>query len=113
MFQRCDWIFGLTHSCFVFSLKQNPEALSRLREKLFILWGDLEERKRADPEKFNSGSSEVAVSAKPFACCIKEYGVKAKKGDARSSTEERPEKEQDATFGWERRFGMLGTTISD
>lgn len=93
------------------SLKEDEEAVSQLREKLFLLWGDLEERKREDPENFNPDNSDVSDSTKPFACCIKEYGVKVGKRDATSSSEEGPE--QDPTLLWERRFGMFGTNISD
>ncbi|KAK2873391.1 hypothetical protein FQN49_002389 [Arthroderma sp. PD_2] len=87
------------------NLHHSPEALAELREKLFLLWGDLEERKSADIEAFYTGQAN-AVSAMPFTCCIKEYGIKA------GSSEGFPEKDEDAvSLGWERRFRMFETTI--
>ncbi len=50
------------------SLRKDPQALARLREKLFVLWGDLEELKA-------SGSNDMPSNT-AFECCIKEYGVK-------------------------------------
>lgn len=112
-----------------FSLHTHPTHLSHLREKLFLLWGDLDERKtqillaknalaqnpqtslanpnpqkpldesqapHANLERTNSGRiKEVweVPKARPFQCCVKEYGVKGK-------------------GGWERRWRMFGTTIS-
>lgn len=100
------------------SLRQNPAVLSDLREKLFILWGDLEERKRAINTAAcnNAGSNDdpnpdlnkqiIPASTKPFICCIKEFGVKSSlRSDEGSSAND------ECRFGWERRFCMFGTTI--
>ncbi|MCJ1339696.1 hypothetical protein MMC09_004986 [Bachmanniomyces sp. S44760] len=84
-------------------LRANPTALLELREKLFILWGDLEERKRIDrshdqvkgKEKGKSTADAGAALRErdanrqdqgvaagnvhrcpPFTCCIKEYGIR-------------------------------------
>ena len=46
------------------NLRHDVRLLTQLREKLCILWGNLEER----------GEGE-AVSNKPFECCVWEYGV--------------------------------------
>ncbi|KMQ41843.1 hypothetical protein A7C99_4260 [Trichophyton rubrum] len=82
------------------NLRDNSDALVNLREKLFVLWGDLEERKSADIDAFYSGKADT-VSTKPFTCCIKEYGVKT------------GNKETDPiSLGWERRFQMFQTAIS-
>ncbi|EFE29861.1 telomere-binding alpha subunit central domain protein [Trichophyton benhamiae CBS 112371] len=82
------------------NLRDNSDALASLREKLFVLWGDLEERKSADIDAFYSGKADT-VSTKPFTCCIKEYGVKT------------GNKETDPiSLGWERRFQMFQTAIS-
>ncbi|GBF64456.1 protection of telomeres protein [Trichophyton mentagrophytes] len=82
------------------NLRDNQDALSNLREKLFVLWGDLEERKSADIDAFYSGKADT-VSTKPFTCCIKEYGVMT------------GNKETDPiSLGWERRFQMFQTAIS-
>ncbi|MCJ1388176.1 hypothetical protein MMC18_001021 [Xylographa bjoerkii] len=93
------------------NLRTSPTALSQLREKLFILWGDLEERKigaRALQEKTTNqavrktGTDDVKEGVIqspprtiPFQCCIKEYGVKVKGG-----------------WEWERKFRIFGVTIS-
>ena len=89
------------------SLRENPQALAELKEKLFILWGDLEERKNANPAMFSADGGE-SVSAKPFTCCIKEYGVKI---TPRARNMAHDENNPDS-FGWERRFRMFGTTIT-
>ncbi|OAX76901.1 hypothetical protein ACJ72_08806, partial [Emergomyces africanus] len=87
-------------------LRENPALLSDLREKLFILWGDLEERKRApdpDPNK-----QIASASTKPFICCIKEFGVKISCFPPEDDTSA---DEEECRFGWKRRFCMFGTTI--
>ncbi|OJD17595.1 hypothetical protein AJ78_02346 [Emergomyces pasteurianus Ep9510] len=98
------------------NLRKNPAVLSDLREKLFILWGDLEERKRATE---NNNSNNVpnpvpdtkkqiaAASTKPFICCIKEFGVKS----SCLPDEETSADDDECRFGWKRRFCMFGTTI--
>ncbi|KAK2739612.1 hypothetical protein FQN55_009348 [Onygenales sp. PD_40] len=80
-------------------LRANPDILTSLREKLFILWGDLEERKSANPAAFDINESSGKPSTRPFECCIKEFGVRSRKGESGDG------------FGWERRFRMYGTTI--
>jgi hypothetical protein len=94
-------------------LRRRSEVLGQLREKLFILWGDLEERKRRAIETGNKSLDIGPVSSKPFNCCIMEYGV-------RCSHPRDPNKGHDGRsygcadrdcFGWERRFGLLKTTI--
>ncbi|KLJ11655.1 hypothetical protein EMPG_13162 [Blastomyces silverae] len=109
------------------NLRKNPAALFDLREKLFILWGDLEERKRASMVAAHSsgnnnndaGSNDdpnsdpnkqiIAASTKPFICCIKEFGVKRSRSSAEGASDD---EDSDAYgFGWERRFCMFGTTL--
>ncbi|KAI4160374.1 MAG: hypothetical protein LQ342_005785 [Letrouitia transgressa] len=100
------------------NLRRKPQALAELREKLFLLWGDLEERKAAggdgdgegdgtkeqplrdkeSDQRQRKGPARERPRGKPFECCLKEYGVK--NGEA--------EKEG---LGWARRFRMFGTTI--
>ncbi|KAM5481091.1 hypothetical protein MaudMau93_007261 [Microsporum audouinii] len=89
------------------NLHNNPEMLARLREKLFLLWGDLEERKSADIDAFYAGQTD-AVSAKPFICCIKEYGVKTRNREAFADSDK---EWNPRSLGWERRFQMFHTTI--
>lgn len=62
-----------------------------LREKLFFLWGELEEDK-------NSGDLAAGkpTKNKPFICCIQEYGVKGEGEDE-----------------WIRMHKMFSTTIKD
>ncbi|MCJ1479389.1 hypothetical protein MMC13_008074 [Lambiella insularis] len=91
------------------NLRKSSNVLSQLREKLFILWGDLEEHKtragalqERDPNRDTraisdgTGTEGKVAGSKPrtipFQCCLKEYGVK----------------EQGK---WKRRFRMFGTTI--
>ncbi|MCJ1333035.1 hypothetical protein MMC10_009729 [Thelotrema lepadinum] len=106
-------------------LRSNSRALAQLREKMFLLWGDLEERKvkeaeekergrgalressgnasgsgssqaREERTKENGRGGEEKVMTRPFTCCIKEYGVR-----------------NDAKGVWERRFGVCETRIMD
>ncbi len=48
-------------------LRYDVRALAELREKLFILWGNLADVKEG---------KEQTVSSRVFECCVKEYGVK-------------------------------------
>ena len=65
-------------------LHANPQDLAKLREKLFLLWGDLEERKaKAIEEGSPSGDmQEKPVTARPFPAWFKEYGVRRKGTEA-------------------------------
>ncbi|KAK4554317.1 hypothetical protein LTR86_008525 [Recurvomyces mirabilis] len=72
-------------------LRSNPQLLSKLREKLCILWGNLEEK----------GDQEV-TSNRPFECCLQEYGIELDEDD--------PEKSR-VPFGYKKLFRMFGTTI--
>ena len=59
------------------SLRKDPEQLAILRERLFILWGDLEERKKTITEESGQGPLKLdRASSRPFTCCIQEYGVR-------------------------------------
>ncbi|WQF79997.1 Putative protection of telomeres protein [Colletotrichum destructivum] len=108
----------------------NPDELTRLREKMFILWGDLEEKKAKELE--NTSKKQKAKMAKktardrppdssdneepkkekevilnrPFTCCIRQYGVRI--------NESNPDK-ANAGEGkrWKRMFGLFGTKICD
>ncbi|KAJ6036645.1 Telomere end binding protein [Penicillium herquei] len=97
-------------------LRRDPHRLSELREKLFILWGDLEEQKQAvagNPVD-DKDWKPVKSSSLPFMCCIKEYGVScrhAQDPDAMAIDGQLCAKEE--CFGWERRFSLYGTTIHE
>ena len=88
-----------------------------MKEKLFILWGDLEERKAKAIAEGNSVNhhSWGPVSSVPFICCIKEYGVKCSHN---SDADDEMVVNHDFgcshedCFGWERRFAMFQTTIN-
>ncbi|KAI9828792.1 MAG: hypothetical protein M1832_001897 [Thelocarpon impressellum] len=101
------------------NLRKNPEALEELRQKLFVLWGELEERKSSVASTslaLRERHPNVAMSGKPaasrasslaFDCCLQEYGVRSNR-----PRRGREYKESDELWmGWERRFKMWGTTI--
>ncbi|OAA66122.1 telomere-binding alpha subunit central domain protein [Cordyceps fumosorosea ARSEF 2679] len=110
-------------------LRNSRAVLSRLREKMFHLWGDLEElktcklqgraaaerRARANGPPADSSDVEEAAAAAsseaempsnlPFSCCIKQYGVTVREAD---------EDKADAGKGrrWQRMYGLFGTQIA-
>jgi hypothetical protein len=104
-------------------LRENTPLLNQLREKMYILWGDLEERKRSKDDDGDGDDDDMQGAAKrakldgeqqqqreqeqegapgnlPFNCCLQEYGVLREGG--------RLEEVGD----WERQFMMFGVTIS-
>ncbi|KAI9711747.1 MAG: hypothetical protein M1820_001892 [Bogoriella megaspora] len=88
-------------------LRRDRDNLASLREKLFILWGDLQEVKEKamhgeQVEPNESGSTGYACSSRPFECCIMEYGMPS---PSAADNEMNPEK------NWTRTFKMFGTTI--
>ncbi|KAI0834721.1 hypothetical protein F5Y06DRAFT_278247 [Hypoxylon sp. FL0890] len=111
-------------------LRANPDDLDKLRERLFCLWGNLEECKQQElqrqvtdkervtahqpppssPPRPSSNhqaqtkTAELALSNKPFTCCIRQYGVQVSEKDP---------KKANASDGkrWERTFGLFGTKI--
>ena len=103
------------------NLRANPQALAALKEKLFLLWGDLEERKRAQVAEGRTAMKQIEANeqdrghgevrgSKPFECCLKEYGVWSRKRKGRVEGGREGEAGQGG-FGWERRWRMWGTTI--
>ncbi|KAL2357571.1 hypothetical protein BJ546DRAFT_836434 [Cryomyces antarcticus] len=92
-------------------LRKDPKTLANLREKLFIVWGDLEERKTAaaaqpprDTSRDDDEPPEIAASSVAFDCCIKEYGVKLGEENVKTDS-------KDLNGGWMRMHRMYGTTI--
>ncbi|KAK1594745.1 telomere-binding alpha subunit central domain-containing protein [Colletotrichum navitas] len=114
-------------------LRASPEKLAQLRERMFILWGDLEEKKSKElanqrkKQKANVGKKMTGdrppdssdnealsgplkkkaaetISNRPFTCCIHQYGIQVK--------ESNPDK-ANAGEGrrWKRMFGLFGTKI--
>lgn len=107
----------------------NEETLGSLREQMFKLWGDLEERKvdlearkreqrdrilRNMPPPSSGAEEEEAaahsaslgqISNKPFTCCVQQYGVKVE-------AEEGEEDNAGEGKKWQRMYGLFGTKIA-
>ncbi len=73
-------------------LRNDKRLLAKLREKLFQLWGNLEEK-----------GGEEAISNLPFECCLMEYGVQG---------ELECEKSEGGMEDFERAYRLFGVTIS-
>lgn len=107
-------------------LHENTDLLSKLRDTLFTLWGELEENKSAvdaararkaktdkrepqgeapPPHSDDEDSGlEPKFSNKPFSCCVQQYGIKVPEQD--------PEKALDGKgHRWQRMFRLDGTRI--
>lgn len=73
------------------NLNEDRKLLAKIREKLCILWGNLEEKDEGEE-----------ISNLPFECCMYEYGVEVDEGAMTA----------ESGFGFERRYRMFGVTIS-
>lgn len=96
------------------NLREDTALLNKLREKLYILWGDLEEQKRTEGEKedirevkrarldndMNGKTEEKKPSNLPFNCCLGEYGELREGGH------------KDEIEDWERGYMMFGVLIN-
>ncbi len=79
--------------------RKNENVLAQLKEKLFHVWGDLQEQKE---EIKNTGQAlTLKASTRPFECLIKEYGVPVRNPKERSS---------DVVL-YDRLFRLFGTAI--
>ncbi|KAI1624617.1 hypothetical protein EDD37DRAFT_353108 [Exophiala viscosa] len=77
--------------------KKNAQVLAQVKEKLFHLWGDLQERKEESP---TVETLAAKPSGRPFECLIKEYGVPVRKpGQSKNSC------------SYDRMFRLCWTTI--
>ena len=76
-------------------LTRDGTAIHTLREKLFLLWGNLEE------VTSGTATSSQQVSNQAFECCIAEYGQELDVNDRQDSTKRE----------WIRIFEIFGTTI--
>ncbi|KAL7797540.1 hypothetical protein V8C37DRAFT_369809 [Trichoderma ceciliae] len=114
------------------NLRQDQNNLEALRQRLFLLWGELEEKKSLEEENkrraalANRGGSDrppldssddegsapqkkdaeaSRISNRPFTCCIQQYGVEVPEEDHLKA---------DAGEGkrWQRMFGLFGTRIA-
>lgn len=108
---------------------ENKHVLAQLTEKMFTLWGNLEEckspqetaRKRAglplvappldsDDEEgesttnTNAAPASSQLSNKPFRCCLRQYGIKV-------PTENGEDGDAGEGLRWERVFALFGTKI--
>ncbi|KAJ5811605.1 hypothetical protein N7474_007906 [Penicillium riverlandense] len=95
-------------------LRRNKKGLAELKERLFILWGDLLEKKQqaAAASTNNQAWAPFPSVSLPFICCIKEYGVRCShQTDPDAVAVDGEVCSQPDCFGWERRFAMFGTTI--
>jgi len=82
------------------NLRTDPALLNKLREKLYILWGDLEEKKQqAEEDQTAKRQMLVEPSNKPFDCCIQEYGVLRNGCDPATVDD------------WKRQYMLHGVTI--
>jgi hypothetical protein len=72
-----------------------------LRERLFILWGNLEEIQNGDGNDEQKMKQEL--SNLPFECCVMEYGVEMDEDD--------PERGIGPIGAWKRFYGLFGATI--
>ena len=79
--------------------KKNENVLASLREKLFLLWGDLQEKK--EEAKSTEEALNVKPSARPFECLIKEYGVPVRNPGGQSKD----------VVVYDRLFRLFGTSI--
>ncbi|KAM0435177.1 hypothetical protein ACHAPT_003267 [Fusarium lateritium] len=110
------------------NLRHKTKDLQVLRDRLFTLWGELEEHKSLaqtkmreaqeaaregkppgdsddeDEQRHKSKNSDKAVSSRPFSCCIRQYGVKVLESDPGKA---------DAGDGkrWQRMYSLFGTRI--
>ncbi|KAJ5952692.1 uncharacterized protein N7479_011105 [Penicillium vulpinum] len=108
------YVYGQDGDCLLddnaFNLHHNPRRLAAIKEKLFLLWGNLEEEKS---KAMASGQQNWGpVKSCPFECCIKEYGVQCTHSkDPNIMDVDGEVCTHPGCFGWERRFAMFGTTI--
>lgn len=80
-------------------LSKDSQMLEVVREKLFVLWGDLQERKEA--AKKGDAAMDMQPKAKPFECLIKEYGVPVRDEDGKAKDD----------LSFDRMFRIFKTTI--
>ena len=123
----------VANSLSLSSLRKAPRTLAALREKLFLLWGSLEEQKSRNssaPRQIDGNSrspnKKEARQNRPFQCCLKEYGVKKRieqhveevesdsgnEGGSESEGQSGQERTNfKSSWTWERRWRMFGCTI--
>ncbi|OAL33283.1 hypothetical protein AYO20_07445 [Fonsecaea nubica] len=80
--------------------KANRGELATLKEKLFHLWGNLQECK--EESRMSAEGLRAKPSARPFECLIKEYGVPVL----------RPNRRTKDSVVYDRRFRLFGTALA-
>lgn len=110
-------------------LRRRPTDLVALRQKLWILWGELEEHKsvremnraktvqaaqRGEAPLHSSDNEEESsmtprkdkeVHNTPFTCCIRQYGVMVREPDPTKVNAKNGKR-------WQRMFALFGTKIT-
>ncbi|OBS18390.1 hypothetical protein FPOA_10117 [Fusarium poae] len=116
--QAAQCLTGLDAS----NLRQDKELLSTLRDQMFTLWGNLEEKKTAAQEAVRKGKppvdsddeneqktggneSKTQLTNRSFACCIQQYGIKVTESDPSKASAGNGKR-------WQRIFGLFGTMIA-
>ncbi|KAL4923946.1 telomere-binding alpha subunit central domain protein [Aspergillus undulatus] len=97
-------------------LRKKPDNLEDLRNTIWHLWGNLEELKRETIEEGGKPIDLKRLTSVPFRCGIMEYGIQC--NHSRGSNRAGGGKSlggcsEQGCFGWERRFGLLKTTIHE
>lgn len=93
--QEGDYLLNM-QAC---DLRKNPCEVARIKEKLFVLWGDLQELK--EEASTSQEAEEFKPRARPFECLIAEYGIEARDDDGLKKD----------NGEHERVFHLWGTTI--
>ncbi|OJD29727.1 telomere-binding alpha subunit central domain-containing protein [Diplodia corticola] len=83
-------------------LRKDEKTLSQLRNKLFILWGDLEELKSEGKDPLDEAVAKQH-SSRAFDCCVKETGTTIKPEPAMAGAKTEP--------SYQRIYHIHGTTI--
>ncbi|CAF3443304.1 unnamed protein product [Fusarium graminearum] len=116
--QAAQCLTGLDAS----NLRQDKELLSALRDKMFTLWGNLEEKKTAaekavragkppadsddeNEQKTGGNESKTKLTNRSFSCCIQQYGIKVTEPDPTKAREGDGKR-------WQRMFRLFGTMIA-
>ncbi|KAF4452017.1 Protection of telomeres protein 1 [Fusarium austroafricanum] len=117
--QSAQCLVGLDAS----NLRQDREALAALRDKMFTLWGNLEEKKVAAQEAARKGkppadsddedqqqpetkeSDKTQLTNRAFPCCIQQYGIKVAESDPSKANAGKGKR-------WQRMFRLFGAMIA-
>lgn len=117
--QAAQCLTGLDAS----DLRSDAGKLETLRQRLFLLWGNLEESvgsaykksggssagaleqpPHSSDEEMDGQGVQVQVTNRPFLCCIRQYGVKV-------SEKTRAKANAGPGRRWQQMFGLFGTKI--